>query len=123
MALKNSIDQLIRSEWNKAAPVARITKNRSGASATKSAPERNSAITATHWVETYTPSNCDKYEYYRYVWMEGRKLRHRHILGGNIQNPKAIALKEKVETAIAQGLSTAQIRQLIRSQGSCGDLM
>lgn len=129
MASKNKINQLIRDEWNKAAPVATITQIHSGANQSSSAPERNPAIPdgifgennssqkmpSKHWVETYTPSNCDKYEYYRYVWMEGRKLRHRHIPGGNIKSSTSRALRLFVECAIASGKSPTEIVQLIIS--------
>lgn len=128
MALKNRIDQLIRDEWNKAPAfkelvpefnstqsLAQTTQNRSGVNATKFTPERNHVITAPHWVETYAPSNCDKYEYYRYVWMEGQKLRHRHIPGGNIHATRATALKNKVDWAIAQKLSPNAIVEIIKS--------
>lgn len=115
MASKNKINQLIRDEWNKAAVAATITQIHSGANAISSAPERNPAIPAKHWVETYTPSNCDKYEYYRYVWMEGRKLRHRHISGGNINSPTSRAARLFVECAISSGKSPTEIVQLIIS--------
>ncbi len=50
----------------------------------KSAPEHN------HWVEEYSPSNRPGNLYYRYVWMEGRKLHHMHIRGGQVGKPRAI---------------------------------
>lgn len=40
----------------------------------KSAPEHS------HWVETYTVVRYgNEHYYYRYLWMEGRKLHHVHI--------------------------------------------
>lgn len=74
---------------------------------TSSAPEQK------HWIETYSPSKRKAYYYYRYVWMEGRQLKHKHLPGGNNSSPKAIAIKELVENAIAQGNSPTQIITLI----------
>lgn len=116
MALKKSIAQLIKDEWNKAESDSKIAQTRSGVTATKFTPERNCAITAPHWIETYSPSNCDRYQYFRYVWMEGQKLRHRHLPGGNIKNTRAKDLKEKVDIAILGGFTPAQIEQLIRGR-------
>lgn len=116
MALKNRIDQLIKDEWNKAPSTdAQTTQIHSGVKFKAFTPERNSAIPAKHWVETYAPSNCDKYEYYRYVWMEGQKLRHRHIPGGNINSPTSRAARLFVLCAIASGKSPTEIVQLIIS--------
>lgn len=67
-----------------------------------------------HWVETYSPSNRKQHSYYRYVWREGRKLRHLHLPGGNVDNQRAIALKERVENAIAIGMPPAIIEQMIK---------
>lgn len=69
--------------------------------------------THCHWVEIYSPSNRKQHKYYRYSWMEGRKLRHLHIRGGSITNPVALAMKERVELAIASGLSPCEIKQII----------
>ncbi len=66
-----------------------------------------------HWVESYRPSSRKTYYYYRYVWMEGRLLKHKHLPGGNNSSPKATAIKELVENAIALGNSPTQIIALI----------
>lgn len=91
----------------------REPKNCSGATLI-SAPEQLAPEQLRHWVETYSPSNRPQ-SYYRYVWMDGRKLRHRHIKGGDIHSTSAIALKAEVESAIASGKSPPEIEQLIRS--------
>lgn len=115
MALKNSIAQLILDEWNKAVPDSKVTQTRSGVIGITFTPERNCAITTNHWVETYSPSNCDRYQYFRYVWMEGQKLRHRHIPGGNINSPQSRAARLFVCCAIASGKSPTEIVSLIIS--------
>lgn len=65
------------------------------------------------WVEVYSPSNRKKHKYYRYCWMEGRKIRHVHLRGGSVSNPAAIALKERVEMAIATGSSPTEVTALL----------
>ena len=68
----------------------------------------------THWVEKYwVKSHGDKHDYYRYCWMEGRKKYRIHI-SGRFGSVGAIARKEAVEDAIAQGESPQEIKQLIR---------
>ncbi|KJH72207.1 hypothetical protein UH38_09100 [Aliterella atlantica CENA595] len=74
---------------------------------TTSAPEQK------HWVEIYSPSKRKNYSYYRYVWMEGRKLKHLHI-GGSSTSLRAIALKEKVLDAIAHLKAPQEIVKLIK---------
>lgn len=128
MARKHKLAQLLVEEWNRfvVTPAARPgikqlsileelgwqpEKSCSGAGV---APEQKSpAPEQTHWVETYSPSKRKAYSYYRYVWMEGRKLRHRHLPGGNVDSPRAMQLKERVELAIAARMSPAMIEQLI----------
>lgn len=76
----------------------------------KSAPEQS------HWVEKYTVVRYGtEHYYYRYLWMEGRKLHHIHIPGGNWRSPIAIARKVEIETAIASGQSPVDIEKLIHS--------
>ena len=77
--------------------------------APKSAPEQK------HWVEIYSPSNRKDHKYYRYMWMEGRKILHRHIPGGNTKSPDAIARALGIKSAIASGQSPRQILHLIKS--------
>lgn len=73
----------------------------------------------TQWVQEYhVTSHGKKHKYYRYCYLTqpgkiGSCVRV-HLPGGNTQNPKAIALKEKVELAIAQRISPAVIEELIR---------
>ena len=73
----------------------------------KSAPD-------IHWLETYTPAKR-KDSYYRYVWMEGRKLHHLHIRGGGVSKALAMQRKQQIEAAIKSGKSPAQIEQMIKS--------
>ena len=75
----------------------------------KSAPEHN------HWVEKYSPSNRPGNFYYRYVWRKGGKLHHMHIRGGHVGKPRAIEMKDKVLSAIAQGEHPEKIVRLIRN--------
>jgi hypothetical protein len=70
----------------------------------------------THWVEIYwTKRGNKKHSYYRYCWMDGRKIHHVHIPGGNTANERAIALQEQVTEAIKKGDNPAQIKALIKS--------
>ncbi|MBD2354756.1 DUF4102 domain-containing protein [Tolypothrix sp. FACHB-123] len=69
----------------------------------------------THWVQEYwVKRNGEKYYYYRYCWMVGRKKNCIHI--GSVTNPIAKAKKEDVEIAIADGESPEYIRQLLKPQ-------
>jgi len=68
----------------------------------------------THWVERYwVERGSSKLWYYRYTWMEGRKL-HRHYIG-SVRSPKANMKKQAVEDAIRDGQSPQEIKQLIRA--------
>jgi hypothetical protein len=72
----------------------------------------------THWVEEYwVQRGTNKYWYYRYTWMEGRKL-HRHYIG-SITSNKAKAKKQAVKDAILDGQSPQEIKQLIRDFKVC----
>lgn len=67
----------------------------------------------THWVERYwVERGSSKLWYYRYTWMEGRKL-HRHYIG-SVRSPKANLKKQTVEDAIVDGQSPDEIIALIR---------
>lgn len=86
----------------------------------ESAPEQTldlSSQTTTlkqpHWVETYSPSTRKNHFYYRYCWMEGRKLHHKHVSGGSTASPKANALKEAIEKAIADKRSSQYVLEQI----------
>ena len=65
------------------------------------------------WVEQYHPAGRPT-KYFRYGWFNG-KQRFRHLRGGNVKNPLAIARAKKVEKAIALGKSPKQILELIGS--------
>ncbi|OYD99860.1 hypothetical protein [Nostoc sp. 'Peltigera membranacea cyanobiont' 232] len=67
----------------------------------------------THWVEKYwveRPGN--KYWYFRYCWMQGRK-KNRCYLGG-VDSNLARRKKADVEIAIADGKLPIEIKDLIR---------
>lgn len=68
-----------------------------------------------HWVETYSPSNRKNHSYYRYVWMDGQRMHHIHIPGGNTKSDRAISNKTEVERAIALGMWASEIEDLIKS--------
>ncbi|MFN6488351.1 MULTISPECIES: hypothetical protein, partial [unclassified Nostoc] len=68
-----------------------------------------------HWVEKYCPSKRKDNHYYRYCWKTGRKIKHRHIAGGNVRSQLAQHRKGEVELAIADGLAPVEIESLIKS--------
>lgn len=107
MPKKITIAQLFKEEWSK--PVQNHPIFCSGQKPSPTCPEQK------HWIETYSPSKRRGYSYYRYVWRERGKLHHRHLPGGNVRSLCARALKERVESAIADGLSPVEIEQLIKS--------
>ncbi|MDZ8067767.1 MAG: DUF4102 domain-containing protein [Nostoc sp. DedQUE08] len=75
----------------------------------KSAPQHD-----THWIEEYWVERCSiKYWYYRYCWMQGRKI-HRLYLG-SVNSAIARSKKADVELAISDGQSPQEIEELIRS--------
>ncbi|MDZ8108979.1 MAG: DUF4102 domain-containing protein [Nostoc sp. DedQUE12a] len=81
----------------------------------KSAPQHD-----THWVEKYwVKRSGNKYWYYRYCWMQGRKKLRRYL--GSVDSPKARFKKEDVESAIADGQSPPEIEELIRSWRGRGE--
>lgn len=102
MAKIYRLDQLIRDEWN----------DGSGQSSGQSSGQLVQNPVSKHWIEIYPKKTK---HYYRYVWREKGKLHHLHISGGNTTNPTAIALKRKVENAIATGMTPQEILLLIRS--------
>jgi len=132
MAKKRTLSQLIRQEYEQKLLFNPDTytdyspdwavDSCSGASLKTAAPELKAVLEQPltqpapeqkHWVESYRPSSRKTYYYYRYVWMEGRQLRHKHLPGGNDSNPKAVAIKELVEKAIASGTSPEEIIKAI----------
>jgi hypothetical protein len=73
----------------------------------KAAPQHD-----THWIEKYwVQRGTNKYWYYRYCWMEGRKKQRRYI--GSVNSATAKNKKQMVENAIASGDSPEEIINLI----------
>lgn len=120
---KYTLSQLLKDEYAKQLPHQEELdlvqdKSCSGRTVSRtddSLPEQLLSGGRKHWVETYSPSKRKGYTYYRYVWIDGGKLKHLHLPGGNVKSSAAIALKEKVEDAIASGMSSKEIEQLIKS--------
>ncbi|MEH2080212.1 MAG: DUF4102 domain-containing protein [Nostoc sp.] len=76
----------------------------------KSAPQHD-----THWIEEYWVERCShKYWYYRYCWMQGRKIHRRYL--GSVNSVIAKNKKADVEIAISDGHSPQEIEKLIRQQ-------
>lgn len=135
MAKKRTIADLIKDEFKQNSlsyidaykeadgGVGWVIDSQSGATLKTPAPEQlfvleqppiQSAPEQKHWVEIYTGSKRKAYYYYRYVWMEGRKLHHVHISGA-ASSLKAKSTKQLVEDAIAIGNSPTEIIALIKS--------
>ena len=127
MASKNKINQLIRDEWNKPTQLNiwdALEGSQNGSCVTSNItthePNPKSMHEPAQWVQEYAvTSHGKKHKYYRYCYLEepgniGSCVRV-HLSGGNIHSAKAIALKEKVELAIAQKLSPAAIVEIIKS--------
>ncbi|MEH2214372.1 hypothetical protein [Nostoc sp.] len=68
-----------------------------------------------HWVEKYCSSNRKDNHYYRYCWKTGRKIKHRHITGGNVRSQLAQSRRQEIEIAIADGLAPVEIESLMKS--------
>ncbi|MBN3905124.1 MAG: DUF4102 domain-containing protein [Nostoc sp. NMS1] len=80
----------------------------------KSAPQHD-----IHWVERYwVERSGNKYWYFRYCWMTGRKINRLYL--GSVNSVIAKRKKADVEIAISEGLSPSQIEELIHSW--CGHL-
>ena len=74
--------------------------------------DRNTEV--THWVEKYWVERVgNKYWYYRYTYLIGRKL-HRHYIG-SVKSNKAKLKKLAVEEAIADGQGLDEIIHLLKS--------
>ncbi|MHC5860740.1 DUF4102 domain-containing protein [Nostoc sp.] len=83
----------------------------------KSAPQHD-----THWVERYwVERSSNKYWYFRYCWMTGRKI-HRCYLG-SVRSQLAKQKKADIEVWIADGYSPMEIQKLICSWRSRQSLM
>ncbi|MGB6302086.1 MAG: hypothetical protein WBF90_38760 [Rivularia sp. (in: cyanobacteria)] len=79
----------------------------------KSAPEHKQL--GIQWVEEYWVKRSGKrHYYYRFCWMDGRKIRHKHIGGGNSSNPTATYRKLIVEMSLGTK-STKEMIALIDS--------
>lgn len=118
---KYTLSQLLKDEYAKQLPhmkeLESVDKSCSGNGSSRTdnlLPEQLPSGGRKHWVETYSPSKRKGYTYYRYVWIDSGKLKHLHLPGGNVKSTDAIALKEKVESAIALSKSPATIEQLIK---------
>ncbi|MBD2609515.1 DUF4102 domain-containing protein [Scytonema hofmannii FACHB-248] len=80
--------------------------------------DRDTVDKTTHWVEKYWVERVgQKYWYYRYCWMEGRKISRIYI--GAVASKKAMKKKQAVEDAILDGQSPQEIKQLIRDFKVC----
>lgn len=74
----------------------------------KSAPQHD-----THWIERYwVERSGNKYWYFRYCWMVGRKIKRCYI--GSVDSIIAKRKKADVEIAIADGKLPIEIEKLIR---------
>ncbi|MEA5601065.1 DUF4102 domain-containing protein [Nostoc sp. UHCC 0252] len=74
----------------------------------KSAPQHD-----THWIEKYwVERSGNKYWYFRYCWMTGRKINRLYL--GSVNSTKAKCKKADVEIAIADGKLPFEIESLIR---------
>lgn len=79
----------------------------------KSAPEHKQL--GIQWVEEYWVKRSGKqHYYYRFCWMDGRKIRHKHIGGGNVNSPTATYRKLIVEASLDTATS-GEIVDLINS--------
>ncbi|WP_189525061.1 Arm DNA-binding domain-containing protein [Nostoc sp. 'Peltigera membranacea cyanobiont' 232] len=75
----------------------------------KSAPQHD-----THWVERYwVQRSGNKYWYFRYCWMTGRKIGRLYL--GSVNSVIAKRKKADVETAIADGATSAEIREFLKT--------
>ena len=76
----------------------------------KSAHQHDTEI--SHWVEKYwVKRGINKYWYFRYTWMEGRRLRRKYL--GSVISARAKKKKQVVESYIRDGLSPNEITTLI----------
>lgn len=100
---KYTLSDLLRDEWHKPSS-GQLVQNF----------VQNSDL-SKHWIEIYPKKTK---HYYRYVWRERGRLHHKHIGGGNVDNPKASSLRDRVETAIALGQTPANIVLMIVAGGA-----
>ena len=135
MAKIYRLDQLIRDEWNKPLcvepAIQQLTiwdaiddlgrKKGSCVPLTSATHEPTHEQKITAWVQVYPVTrHGKKHKYFRFCYLSDpnniRTLTRVHLPAGNIQNPRARALKEKVEWAIANGMTPQEIEQLIREK-------
>ena len=68
--------------------------------------------TPTQWVEKYWVSRVgNKYWYYRYTWMVGRKMHRSHI--GSVRSQRTQEKVQEVRDFIAQGKSPREIKEFL----------
>ena len=78
----------------------------------KSAPQHEKLA---HWIEKYWVERAgNKYWYFRYRWMSGRKSNRVYL--GSVQSRLAQRKVELVKEAIADGKSPCEIKQLIKGE-------
>lgn len=94
-------------------PTCKSVRERVTRDTKEAAPEHEGE--STHWVEKYwVERGSKKYWYFRYMWMEGRKLKRKHL--GSVTSTKARMKKVIVEEAILDGLSPSEIIVLIENR-------
>ncbi|MEH1786369.1 MAG: DUF4102 domain-containing protein [Nostoc sp.] len=74
----------------------------------KTAPQHD-----THWIERYwVERSGNKYWYFRYCWMQGRKIHRRYL--GSVNSIIARRKKADVEVWMKNGKLPTEIKQLIQ---------
>lgn len=71
-------------------------------------------------VGTYQPKGSahGEYWYFRFSYREGKRMKHKHIPGGNAGSSVAQQRAEAVRQAIARGATIDEVLQLIKKNGS-----
>ncbi|MGD1914111.1 MAG: DUF4102 domain-containing protein [Rivularia sp. (in: cyanobacteria)] len=99
-------DELLRAEQSTCKSVGEQVKEVTE----KIAPQHDTEI--NHWVENYwVERGNNKYWYYRYMWMEGRKLRRKYL--GSVNSARARGKKQMVEEYISGDYTPQEIITLI----------
>ncbi|MEH2197402.1 DUF4102 domain-containing protein [Nostoc sp.] len=76
----------------------------------KSAPQHD-----THWVEKYwVERSGNKYWYFRYCWMTGRKINRLYL--GSANSVIARRKKADVEVWISDGLTSVEIQEFLKTK-------
>ncbi len=70
-------------------------------------------------INIYTPRGKARadYQYFRYSYRDGSRIRHCHIPGGNIHSALAQSRRDQLEEMVRQGRSPSEIVQMIQSWG------